>query len=165
MTDINMGQAAGVVSSGRTFVSGVYFVRCGDLVKIGTSNDVYQRMSSIRTMTPLPLELLAIGAGSRAEEADLHARFAHLRQHGEWFTAAPELLAFIAQIPSVAMEEVPGEAKTARVAEEYIPVSWRMAVTEMAEIDRLSESQDRDRSSMIRILLREAIAARKAKGR
>lgn len=46
-----------------------------------------------------------------------------------------------------------------------MPVTIRLAVAGVAEIDRLAEAEDRDRSSMIRILLREAIAARKAKNR
>ena len=29
---------------------------------------------------------------------EFHKRFAHLRQHGEWFTPAPELLEFIKEL-------------------------------------------------------------------
>lgn len=79
-------------------ISGVYFVRSGELVKVGTSTNLPQRLASLRTMSPLPLEVLAVAAGGHAEERTVHERFAHLRQHGEWFTAAPELLAYIAQI-------------------------------------------------------------------
>ena len=144
-------------------VGGVYFVRCGELIKIGTSTDVHQRVASIRTMTPLPVELVAIAAGSRAEESVLHARFAHLRQHGEWFTATPELLAYIAEGPAVAVDADLDERVDEADAEEWVSVSARL--DGVAEIDRLAEAEDRDRSSMIRILLREAIAARKAKNR
>lgn len=46
-----------------------------------------------------------------------------------------------------------------------MPITVRLAVTGIAEIDRLAEAEERDRSAMIRILLREAIAARKARNR
>jgi Meiotically up-regulated gene 113 len=159
------GQAAARVLDRRPIVAGVYFVRCGELIKIGTSTDVYGRVNSIRTMTPLPLELLAVAAGSRAEEADIHARFAHLRQHGEWFTAAPELLSFIAEVPPMDGRDLLDLRPNGSVVEAQMPVTWRHPVAGLAEIDDLAEDEDRDRSSMIRILLREAIAARKAKTR
>lgn len=86
-------------------LAGVYFIQSGDLVKIGTSTNVHERLRTLRTMSPLPLELLAIAAGSHTEETAVHARFAHLRQHGEWFAVTPELLAFIAEVRATA----PGE--------------------------------------------------------
>lgn len=46
-----------------------------------------------------------------------------------------------------------------------MPVTVRLSVTGVAEIDRLAEAEERDRSALIRILLREAIAARQAKQR
>ena len=49
--------------------------------------------------------------------------------------------------------------------QERRPFTVRLAVTGLAEIERMAEAEDRDCSSMIRILLREAIAARKAKNR
>jgi hypothetical protein len=79
-------------------LAGVYFIRSGELIKIGMSADVCGRMAALRTMSPLPLELLAVASGGRPEEASLHQRFAHLRQHGEWFSAVPELLEFIADL-------------------------------------------------------------------
>lgn len=163
------GQAAVRVLARKRLVAGVYFVRCGELIKIGTSTDVYDRLKSIRTMTPLPLELLAVAAGSHPEESALHGRFAHLRQHGEWFTAAPELLAFIAEVPPMDdgpdLEMRPDKPVIDKDAEAQTPITWRHPIAGLAEIDCLAEAEDRDRSSMIRILLREAIAARKAKGR
>lgn len=79
-------------------LSGVYFIRSGELVKIGTSTNVHARIAALRNMSSLPLELLAVAAGSYDEETAVHERFRHLRQHGEWFTATPELLAFIAEV-------------------------------------------------------------------
>jgi hypothetical protein len=76
-------------------LAGVYFIRADQEVKIGMSNNVHQRMKALSTMSPVPLELLAVVAGAHLEEAQLHRKFAHLRMHGEWFRAEPELLDFI----------------------------------------------------------------------
>jgi hypothetical protein len=78
--------------------AGVYFIRAGGMVKIGTSIDVAKRVAGLRTMSPAPLELLAVAKGGPDEEREVHRHFAHLRQHGEWFRAAPELLDYISQI-------------------------------------------------------------------
>lgn len=86
-------------------LSGVYFIRSGDLVKIGTSIDVHRRLAALRTSSPMPMELLVVASGSYVEEKSVHQRFAHLRQHGEWFTAAPELLGFVAQIAAATCPE------------------------------------------------------------
>lgn len=59
------------------------------VVKIGCSSDVERRVRS------LGLTLLATEPGHWARERTLHRLFAHLRVHGEFFRAAPDLLAYI----------------------------------------------------------------------
>jgi hypothetical protein len=41
-----------------------------------------------------------------------------------------------------------------------VPVTVRLTPQGLAEIDRMADDEERDRSSMIRLLLREAVAAR-----
>lgn len=75
----------------------VYFARCGDLIKIGTtSKDVRKRIQSLQTGNPHPVVLLGIIVGTLDTEHALHRRFEPYRKRGEWFLDAPELLAFIA---------------------------------------------------------------------
>jgi hypothetical protein len=80
----------------------VYFVRQnGSMrVKIGTAHyaRVNARLAELQRMNPEPLELLGACMGGQPLEADLHRRFAHLRAHGEWFEAAPELMLLIAAL-------------------------------------------------------------------
>lgn len=82
----------------------VYFVQFvgqsgneNGLVKIGYtmqfSNRLYQlvrennvRSEWLRTINSIP--------GDRALEASIHAKFDHLREHGEWFQPATELLEY-----------------------------------------------------------------------
>ncbi|KHK96350.1 hypothetical protein LK09_15270 [Microbacterium mangrovi] len=71
----------------------VYYLRYQDRIKIGTSRNPRQRLAAIWHD-----ELLAFERGGRAVEQARHRQFADLREGGEWFTAAPELLAHIATL-------------------------------------------------------------------
>lgn len=77
----------------------VYFIQCDDAVKIGIAVNVASRFMGIQVGSLKPLTLLAAVAGGFPEERAVHRRFAHLRVRGEWFSAAPELLTFIADLP------------------------------------------------------------------
>lgn len=71
----------------------IYFLLAPDLnlVKIGFSNYVPQRISDIQYMSPARLDLLGCIPGTMADEAEMHRKYAHLRQHGEWFQFTPAL--------------------------------------------------------------------------
>ncbi len=87
----------------------IYFLQGKEnagLIKIGYSATPQKRVKGIQRMSPEPLNILAIIEGDRKKEAAIHSTFAHLRQHGEWFTPAVELLTFIGREPSAAQIEV-----------------------------------------------------------
>lgn len=69
----------------------VYFIECGDLIKIGTSNQMRVRLRQTTNGSAAPVTLLATHPGTRIAERATHDKFDHLRQHGEWFSDAPEL--------------------------------------------------------------------------
>ena len=73
--------------------SKVYFIesKAAGLIKIGRSVNPVSRFNAIRTMSPDKLVLLGYLPEEVATENELHKKFAHLRMHGEWFKAAPEL--------------------------------------------------------------------------
>ena len=54
----------------------VYFVGGGELVKIGWSSDVLQRLKAIRCASPVPVVLLRVIQGVRVLERQMHRRFA-----------------------------------------------------------------------------------------
>ena len=66
--------------------SKVYYVRCGHLIKIGTTTDLGRRFKSIR-----PNELLAAEPGGQELETRRHQQFATLRASGEYFHPGPAL--------------------------------------------------------------------------
>ena len=76
----------------------VYYLRVGDLIKIGSTGDLKQRMSTY----PPNRTLLATERGNAVVERQRLAQFrAHLRHGNEWFDAtAPDLLAHIETLRS-----------------------------------------------------------------
>lgn len=68
-------------------------------VKIGYASNVRRRLHCLQTAHVGRLRLLGKIHGSAqamlALEAELHARFAHLRLRGEWFSDGDDLWAFI----------------------------------------------------------------------
>jgi T5orf172 domain len=78
--------------------SSVYFADAGGSIKIGWSKKVSARLAQLQTGSAVPIKLLGTMPGGLAVERRVHARFAHLRLSGEWFTAAPELLAYVDEV-------------------------------------------------------------------
>jgi hypothetical protein len=68
----------------------VYYIRRGEVIKIGTTSVPVMRFTAL-----LPDEILAFEPGTVREETCRHRQFAHLRCQGEHFRPAPELLAHI----------------------------------------------------------------------
>lgn len=76
----------------------IYFVQpvSGGPVKIGTTINLESRLKQLESHYGQPLAVLATQEGGRTEEAEIHARFSHLRfGHTEQFKPAPELMDFI----------------------------------------------------------------------
>ncbi len=79
----------------------IYFVRSGPPggpIKIGVTVDLLKRIKLLQTGNPEKLVLLRAITGDALLERELHARFKHIRIHGEWFKPTDELLSFIDQI-------------------------------------------------------------------
>jgi hypothetical protein len=72
----------------------IYFIQAGSrgLVKIGFSGGhPRQRMACLQIGSPVKLRLIGMSPGNQKDEAEWHRRFAHLREHGEWFRWAGDL--------------------------------------------------------------------------
>lgn len=76
----------------------VYFIRSGDLIKIGYTSDLEERKRNLQVSNPTIIEVLKTIPGGYPEEQQLHKRFAHLNKTGEWFYAVQELTDFIQSI-------------------------------------------------------------------
>lgn len=74
----------------------VYFLQCGEFIKIGFTFSLATRISSIRGSTPFEVNLLGYICAPPELELSLHGQFEHLRHSGEWFREAAELRKYIA---------------------------------------------------------------------
>lgn len=75
----------------------VYFIQpaAGGPIKIGFAGNIRFRVSELQIGCPVKLAVLGVIPASMSKEKEIHSQFAHLRQDGEWFESAPELLEFI----------------------------------------------------------------------
>ncbi len=64
----------------------VYFIRCGNYIKIGASDDVYRRLRDLQGSNPYPLELIA----TDTDEELWHNIFSHRLHRHEWFKFTEE---------------------------------------------------------------------------
>lgn len=88
----------------------IYFIQAEIVgrIKIGVSTEesLNRRVESLSTASPVRLRLLATQPGNRRCEQRLHAKFASLRVHGEWFEAGPKLIRYIARLQCPEIQEV-----------------------------------------------------------
>ena len=75
----------------------IYFIKGKEstLIKIGSTDNVKNRLMGMQTGSPEVLEVLATVPFGLIKEKDLHRRFAADRVHGEWFNPSNDLLNFI----------------------------------------------------------------------
>jgi hypothetical protein len=76
----------------------VYVLACEGRYKLGASRNVRQRLRTLQTASPAPLELVwsADVPDMYGTERALHAQFAHRHIAGEWYALTPEDLQEIA---------------------------------------------------------------------
>lgn len=79
----------------RDEVYGVYFVKAAHAIKIGYTIDLTARMTALQTGNHEQLQFLGIIPCPMDEERKIHARFAHLRIHHEWFHDDPEIRLYL----------------------------------------------------------------------
>jgi hypothetical protein len=73
----------------------VYYMKLGNLVKIGTSRRIAQRVIAFN-----PERVLAVEPGAHGLETVRHHQFASLREQGEWFRYEQPIRDHISQIPA-----------------------------------------------------------------
>jgi len=76
----------------------LYFIGCGDAVKIGVSSDPNGRLEALATGAPGRLHLIAMIPKSGHLESKCHKKIAHLHIHGEWFQYTSEINSLIKEL-------------------------------------------------------------------
>lgn len=115
----------------------VYYVRRGDLIKIGTTTDPSTRFREL-----MPDEILAFEPGGIHEETLRHRQFHHIRQgaRAEYFRITPELVRHIRQVRAAHGNPDPLWPTTANIGvrrrrqqEEGFPISESGEMVTVAE--------------------------------
>jgi hypothetical protein len=78
-----------------------YFIRCKATgqIKIGWAVNPRQRLATLQTGSPGELELVAVLDGGRETETQMHQKFKHLQERGEWFRCEGDLAKFLGGLP------------------------------------------------------------------
>jgi DNA-binding XRE family transcriptional regulator len=76
----------------------IYFIKHTEYVKIGYTNKIKLRLSTLQVSCPVKLEVLALIEGNREDEIKYQKMFMHLSTSGEWFNYTNELLSFIEKL-------------------------------------------------------------------
>jgi mRNA-degrading endonuclease YafQ of YafQ-DinJ toxin-antitoxin module len=63
----------------------LYFIKCGEYIKIGSTDNIDRRVKDLRNSNPYPVELIMSMVGQGHREADYHELYKEHRVHGEWF--------------------------------------------------------------------------------
>ena len=63
----------------------LYFIRCGDYVKIGRTTNVHKRLGQLKAMNPYKLTLIRSIEGAGPREHEVHEKFKQYHHIGEWF--------------------------------------------------------------------------------
>jgi Meiotically up-regulated gene 113 len=81
----------------RSTKGSIYFILDwqSQMIKIGFSTNVSDRLSTLQTATANRLVLLGTRPGSMVEEARIHSMFRDVRKSGEWFEINQSLIEFI----------------------------------------------------------------------
>lgn len=137
-----------IVKDAQIARSRVYFIEAVglDLVKIGYTADLTERLRKLAPGCPAPLRLLGTVPGGLQIERHYHERLAASRARAEWFHKSPALDAVIASLDK---PEPPPKRVNPRIA--------RMNAHYEANAERLFREWDEKRK-----IKAEQVAARKA---
>lgn len=95
----------------------IYVLRSDNLIKIGFTENLRQRVQGIIASVPIPVEFVGHMPGDRTLEAHLHERFKSERFSGEWFVETREMrIAFDAVLTPRLPERPHTKAATKRAA-------------------------------------------------
>lgn len=125
----------------------VYFAQDTDsqLIKIGrvkNFEDVEARINALQLGSPVKLNTLTVLNCNPHYETKLHQKFAHLREHGEWFRPTSELLDFIGQIKRTGEVDLDRTEFVAWIEGELTRLGWsHRELARRAKVSQTSVSQ------------------------
>lgn len=73
----------------------IYFIKCGEFVKIGCSDDPKRRFDEMKTANPYELKIIGVMDGGDIEEQRLQAAFEAYHHKYEWFFLSKAIRSFV----------------------------------------------------------------------
>lgn len=129
----------------------IYVVQLGrwPIVKVGFSDNVDVRLTSLQTCAPFPLQLLQVVEGTRQQETAAHHKLEVWRTNSEWYLLTPESLGALREIfpglevpavdiePSIAEAVAAARLKALREEHEWLVRRTSLAALELTRIQGL----------------------------
>jgi len=60
-------------------------IKCGPYVKIGVTDNIKVRLTSLQSSNPYPIKLIGLWKGEGHREEAWHKALEHCKQTGEWY--------------------------------------------------------------------------------
>jgi len=73
----------------------IYAITDLTYIKIGVSQNLDRRLSTLTTGNAVQLRLIGFFSGGYELEREIHARFTKVRENGEWIVATPALIEYL----------------------------------------------------------------------
>jgi len=83
----------------------IYFIKQAEFVKIGCTNNIFKRLSSLQVGSPLKLDILGLISGGKNEEKALHEKYREYNSNGEWFYLTEEIMNHVNSLDRTLMWE------------------------------------------------------------
>jgi len=97
----------------------IYFVSDGEYIKIGITDNIFKRLSSLQNGNPRNLELLGIYSGGIKTEKAVHKKFKSLSCRGEWFKYHADIINHINTLKDGELLKKHKEAHTVWYGQQY----------------------------------------------
>jgi hypothetical protein len=126
----------------------------GGDVKIGFTLDLAARLDQLRCITKLQnLRVIRLVEGERAAEREIHFRYRHLRQRGEWFSYVEDMLTDDLGFPDI---PVPPRSPTLVIAR---TIGVRVPEVSYRALLAAANADHRPLSQFVRLMIDKALAA------
>lgn len=79
-------------------MSRVYFIRAGDYLKIGKTDDIKKRVAQLQTGCPHDLQVVLLVPGDEREEGLSHEELKSEHVRGEWFKISEKTVAYMVDV-------------------------------------------------------------------
>ena len=94
------GRPVFYTNRGYDSIKEMYFIQCNEFVKIGTTNNIKKRLSTMQVGCPYTLYVVCSFSNlTLADEFKIHSALNRYRRNGEWFLLPEEIMNSLKSLP------------------------------------------------------------------